>query len=74
MGFRIGMMTGKAIEIAFPIGWPTGTENLHFMLSGETRRAPRPPVASSQTAWEDADQESFAIPRYSHRQAWTRAA
>jgi hypothetical protein len=53
---------------------PTGAENLHFMLNGETRRAPRPPVTSTQMAWEDADQMSFAIPRYSHRQAWARAA
>jgi hypothetical protein len=34
---------------------PAGAENLHFMLNGETRRAPGPPVAGTQTAWEDAD-------------------
>jgi hypothetical protein len=34
---------------------PAGAENLHFMLNGETRRAPRPPVTRAQTAWEDAD-------------------
>jgi hypothetical protein len=34
---------------------PAGAENLHFTLNGETRRAPRPPVAHAQTAWEDAD-------------------
>jgi hypothetical protein len=42
---------------------PAGTENLHFMLNGETKRAPGPPVTGDQTAWEDADQVSFAIPR-----------
>jgi hypothetical protein len=40
---------------------PTGTENLHFTLNGETRRAPRPPVTGAQTAWEDVDQVSFAV-------------
>jgi hypothetical protein len=35
---------------------PAYAENLHFMLKGETRRAPTlPPDASIQTAWEDAD-------------------
>jgi hypothetical protein len=34
---------------------PPGAENLHFMLSGETRRSPRPRVACAQTAWEDVD-------------------
>jgi hypothetical protein len=35
---------------------PACAENLHFMLNGETRRAPGPPSdASTQTAWEDAD-------------------
>jgi hypothetical protein len=29
---------------------PARTENLHFMSNGETRRAPRPPVACAQTA------------------------
>jgi hypothetical protein len=28
---------------------PAGAENLHFMLNGETRRAPGPPVACAQT-------------------------
>jgi hypothetical protein len=51
-----------------------GAENLHFTLNGETRRAPRHPVARAQTAWEDVDQVSFAVPWYSHRQAWARAA
>jgi hypothetical protein len=37
---------------------PANTENLHFMLKGETRRAPGPPVARAQTAWEDADKVS----------------
>jgi hypothetical protein len=49
-------------------------ENLHFTLNGETRRAPGPPVAGAQTAWEDVDQVSFMVPRYFHRQAWARAA
>jgi hypothetical protein len=40
---------------------PVGAENLHFMLNGETRRAPGPPVACAQTAWEDADQVSFVV-------------
>jgi hypothetical protein len=52
---------------------PAGTENLHFTLNGETRRAPGPPVARTQTAREDADQVSFAVPWYSHK-AWARAA
>jgi hypothetical protein len=51
---------------------PDSAENLHFMLNGETRRAPGPPVAG--THWEDADQVSFAVPWFSHRQAWARAA
>jgi hypothetical protein len=53
---------------------PTGAENLYFTLNGETKRAPGPPVASVQTSWEDVDQVSFAVPWYSHRQAWARAA
>jgi hypothetical protein len=53
---------------------PADAENLHFTLNGETRRAPGAPVASAHTAWEDADQVSFAVPRYPHRQAWARAA
>jgi hypothetical protein len=51
-----------------------GAENLYFTLNRETRRAPGPPVASAQMAWEDTDQVSFTVPRYSHRQAWARAA
>jgi hypothetical protein len=53
---------------------PAGAENLHFTLNRETRRAPELPVAHTQTAWEDADKVSFAVPWYSHRQAWARAA
>jgi hypothetical protein len=52
----------------------TGVENLHFTLNGETRRVPGPPVAGTQMVWEDADQVSFTVPWYSHRQAWARAA
>jgi hypothetical protein len=37
---------------------PAGTENLHFTLNRETRRAPRLPDARAQTAWEDADKVS----------------
>jgi hypothetical protein len=44
---------------------PAGAENLHFMLNGATRRAPGLPVAHAQTAWEDTDQVSFAVPWYS---------
>jgi hypothetical protein len=40
---------------------PAGAENLHFTLNGEARRAPRPPVAHAQMAWEDADQVSFTV-------------
>jgi hypothetical protein len=53
---------------------PASAENLHFTLNGETRRAPGPPVADAQTAWEDMDQVSFAVLWYSHRQAWAREA
>jgi hypothetical protein len=55
-----------------PSTHPAGTENLH--LNRETRGAPGPPVAHAQMAWEDADKVSFVVPRYSHRQAWSRAA
>jgi hypothetical protein len=35
---------------------PACGDHLHFMLNGETRRAPGPPpVACTQTAWEDTD-------------------
>jgi hypothetical protein len=53
---------------------PTGTENLHFTLNRKSRRAAGLPVTSAQTSWEDVDQVSFAVLRYSHRQAWARAA
>jgi hypothetical protein len=53
---------------------PAGTENLHFMLNRETRRALGPPVTRTQTAWEDVDQVSFTVPWYSHRQPRARAA
>jgi hypothetical protein len=52
---------------------PAGTEHLHFMLYGETRRAPGLPVAHTQTAWEDADKVSLVVPWYFHRQCWARA-
>jgi hypothetical protein len=31
-------------------------------------------VAGAHMAWEDADQVSFVVPQYPHRQAWARAA
>jgi hypothetical protein len=54
-------LTGKTTEKRKnfdPSTPPACAENLHFTLNGETRRAPRPPDASAQTAWEDADQVS----------------
>jgi hypothetical protein len=57
-----------------PFTPPASAENLHFTFNGETRRDPRPPVAHAQSAWEDVGKVSFAISRYSHRQAWARAA
>jgi hypothetical protein len=53
---------------------PAGAENLHFTLNRETRRTPGPLVSHAQTAWEDVDKVSLAVPRYSHRQLWARAA
>jgi hypothetical protein len=69
----VGIITEKRHNFD-PSTSPACTENLHFMLNGETRRASRPPVTGAQMAWEDADQVSFAVPQYSHRQAWARAA
>jgi hypothetical protein len=57
-----------------PSTTPASTENLYFTLNGETRRAPGLPVTCAQRVWEDADQVSFMVPWYSHRQAWARAA
>jgi hypothetical protein len=37
---------------------PACTENLHFTLNRETRRAPGPPEACAQMAWEDVDKVS----------------
>jgi hypothetical protein len=70
-------LAGKATEKRQnfdPSTPPACTENLHFTLNRETRRAPRLPVARTQMAWEDVEKVSFAVPRYSHRQAWARAA
>jgi hypothetical protein len=53
---------------------PAGAEHLHFTLNGETRRAPGPLVVLAQTAWEDADKVSLAVPWYSHRQPSARSA
>jgi hypothetical protein len=50
---------------------PASSENLHFTLNRETRRAPGPPVTRTQKAWEDANKVSFVVLRYSHRQPWT---
>jgi hypothetical protein len=53
---------------------PASAEHLlHFTLNRETRRAPWPPVAQAQTAWEDVDKVSFAVLWYSHRQPYARA-
>jgi hypothetical protein len=52
---------------------PAGAEHL-FTLNRETRRAPGPPVAHAQMAWEDTDKMSLAVLWYSHRQPWARAA
>jgi hypothetical protein len=68
-----GIITEKRYNFD-PSTLPASAENLHFMLNGETRRAPGPPVAHAQMAWENADQVSFGVPQYSHRQAWARAA
>jgi hypothetical protein len=53
---------------------PGGAEHLYFTLNRETRRAPGPPVARAQTAWEDVDKVSLEVLWYSHRQLWARAA
>jgi hypothetical protein len=53
---------------------PAGSENIHFTLNGETRRALGPPVARAQMAWEDEDKVSLAVLQYSHRQPWARSA
>jgi hypothetical protein len=37
---------------------PAGTENFHFTLNRETRRAPGLPVICTQMAWEDVDKVS----------------
>jgi hypothetical protein len=69
----VGKITrrGKTLTPPHP---PAGTENLHFKLNGETRRAARTLDAHAQTAWEDMDKVSFPVPRYSHRQHWAKAA
>jgi hypothetical protein len=54
-------LAGKATEKRqnFDLSTPPAcTENLHFTLNGETRRAPRPPDTHTQMAWEDADKVS----------------
>jgi hypothetical protein len=54
-------IAGKATEKRQnfdPFTPPACTENLHFTLNGETRRAPEPPVAHAQMTWEDADKVS----------------
>jgi hypothetical protein len=37
---------------------PAIAENLHFTLNREARKAPGPPDAHAQMAWEDADKVS----------------
>jgi hypothetical protein len=54
-------LAGKATEKRQnfdPSTSPACAENLHFTLNGETRRAPGPPVAHTQMAWEDTDKVS----------------
>jgi hypothetical protein len=55
-------LAGKATEKTQnfdPTTPPACTENLHFTLNRETRRAPRPlPVACAQMAGEDVDKVS----------------
>jgi hypothetical protein len=49
-------LAGKATEKRQNFGpstSPAGAKHLHFTLNGETRRAPGPPDARAQTAWED---------------------
>jgi hypothetical protein len=52
-------LTGKTTEKRQNFGpstTPPCAEHLHFMLNGETRRAPgQPPDAGAEIAWEDAD-------------------
>jgi hypothetical protein len=40
---------------------PASAEHLHFMLNGETRRAPGPPDTHTQTAWEDTEKVSLVV-------------
>jgi hypothetical protein len=54
-------LAGKATEKrqnVDPSTHPACAEHLHFMLNGEIRRAPGPPDACTQTAWEDMDKVS----------------
>jgi hypothetical protein len=67
-----GIITDKRHNFD-PSTSPASAENLHLMLNGGRRRDPGPPVAGTQMAWEDADQVSFVVPQYPHRQAWARA-
>jgi hypothetical protein len=64
-----------------PSTLPADAEHIHFMLNGKIRRDPglaaagdQPPAACAQMAWEDMDKVSLAVPWYSHRQLWARAA
>jgi hypothetical protein len=54
-------LTGKATEKRqnFDASTPPAcAEHLHFTLNRETRRAPGPPDARTQMAWEDTDKVS----------------
>jgi hypothetical protein len=54
-------LAGKATEKRQnfdPSTPPACAEHLHFTLNRETRRAPRPPDAHAQMAWEDVDKVS----------------
>jgi hypothetical protein len=49
---------GKTLTPPHP---PACAEHLHFMLNGDTRRAPRVQVAHAQMAWEDVDKGSYVL-------------
>jgi hypothetical protein len=54
-------MQDSSLECKIRSTYANQAENLHCTLNRETRRAPRPPVAGAQMAWEDVDQVSFAV-------------
>jgi hypothetical protein len=46
----------------------------HFLSYVEHGTNKQTRVTRAQTAWEDADEVSFTVLQYSHRQPWARAA